>query len=57
MKNLEDFKKLELHDAKTFLIEAIDKNAIYVTYSELDDKTNGLSKEDISLTKSFYGIE
>jgi adenine-specific DNA-methyltransferase len=56
MKNLEEFKKLELKDAKAFLMEAIDKNAIYVNYSELDDKTSGLSKEDIFITKSFYGI-
>lgn len=57
MNNLDEFKKLDLSDAKTFLIEALDKNAIYVNFSELDDKTNGLSKEDISITKSFYGIE
>jgi adenine-specific DNA-methyltransferase len=57
MKNIEEFKKLELKNAKAFLIEAIDKNAIYVNFSELDDKTNGLSKDDIAVTKSFYGIE
>ena len=57
MKNIEEFKKLELKSAKAFLIEAIDKNAIYVNFSELDDKTNGLSKDDIAVTKSFYGIE
>jgi adenine-specific DNA-methyltransferase len=48
---------LELKYAKAFLIEAIDKNSIYVNFSELDDKTNGLSKDDIAVTKSFYGIE
>ena len=57
MRNIEEFKKLELKKAKAFLIEAIDKNAIYVNFSELDDKTNGLSKDDIAVTKSFYGIE
>jgi adenine-specific DNA-methyltransferase len=56
MKNIEEFKKLELTDAKTFLIEALDKNAIYINYSELEDKTIGLSKQDIAVTKSFYGI-
>jgi adenine-specific DNA-methyltransferase len=56
MKNIEEFKKLELTNAKTFLIEAIDKNAIYINYSELEDKTIGLSKQDIAVTKSFYGI-
>ena len=56
MKNIEEFKMLELTDAKTFLIEAIDKNAIYINYSELEDKTIGLSKQDIAVTKSFYGI-
>jgi adenine-specific DNA-methyltransferase len=56
-KNIEEFKKLELKYAKAFLIEAIDKNSIYVNFSELDDKTNGLSKDDIAVTKSFYGIE
>ena len=57
MRNIEEFKKLELKNAKAFLIEAIDKNAIYVNFSELDDKTNGLSKDDIAVTKSFYGID
>ena len=53
---IDGFKKLSLKDAKTFLLEAIDKNAIYVNISELEDKTHGLTKDDIAITKIFYGI-
>ena len=50
MKNIEEFKKLELKSAKAFLIEAIDKNAIYVNFSELDDKTNSLGDGPFTVT-------
>jgi adenine-specific DNA-methyltransferase len=49
-------KKLPLSQAKSLLFEILDKNAIFVNLSEIDDISIELSKNEISLTKSFYGM-
>lgn len=53
--NAEEFKDLSLEDQKKFLIECIDKNALYVNYSEIEDKQYNVSKEDIEPNNKFYG--
>lgn len=53
--NAEEFKDLSLGDQKKFLIECLDKNALYVNYSEIEDKQYNVSKEDIGLNNKFYG--
>ena len=53
--NAEEFKDLSLEDQKKFLIECLDKNALYVNYSEIEDKQYNVSKEDIELNNKFYG--
>lgn len=53
--NIKNFADLNIKDQKKFLIECLDKNQLYVNYSEIDDKEYGVSKEDKELNKNFYG--
>ena len=50
-----DFKKLSFQDQQRFLISILDKNLLYVPYSEIDDKSYGISQEDKDLNNKFYG--
>lgn len=52
---IEAFKTLSLDDQKKFLLEVLDKNQLYVNYSEIADETFGISKEDKRLNDMFYG--
>lgn len=54
-KNIESFGGLSFEDQQRFLIEAIDKNQLYVNYSDIDDETNGISELDKKLNQQFYG--
>jgi len=53
--NAKDFDDLSIEDQKKFLIECLDKNHLYVNYSEIDDEEYGISEEDKKLNKEFYG--
>jgi len=55
--NIEEFKDLSFENQKRFLIEILDKNDLYVNYSEMEDKQYGISREDIELNKKFYKKE
>lgn len=55
-KNIQSFNELTLEDQKRFLIEVIDKNQLYVNYSEIDDEANGISELDKKYNKQFYGV-
>jgi adenine-specific DNA-methyltransferase len=50
-----DFESLSFEDQQRFLISTLDKNLLYVPYSEIEDKTYAVSKEDIALNAKFYG--
>jgi adenine-specific DNA-methyltransferase len=50
-----DFDDLSIEDQKRFLLECLDKNHLYVNYSEIDDEEYGVSEEDKKLNKEFYG--
>lgn len=52
---ISDFKELSLDDQKRFLIEILDKNQLYVNYSEIEDKDYEVSETDKKLNKMFYG--
>lgn len=52
---IDDYSKLTLNEKKKFAIELLDKNQLYVNYSERNDKNMLLSKEDINFSESFYG--
>lgn len=53
--NIERFKKLSLDQQKKLLIKCLDRNNLYVNYSEIEDKQYKLSKKEIELNKKFYG--
>ncbi len=55
IKNQELFKSLSLSDKKKVLIEILDKNLLYINYSEIEDEDKGVSDADKAFTKSFYG--
>ena len=55
--NIDKFKELKLEEQKKILIELLDKNLLYVNYSEIEDEEKDILKEDIDFTKSFYGDE
>ncbi|KND47464.1 MAG: ParB/RepB/Spo0J family partition protein [Parcubacteria bacterium C7867-004] len=50
-----DFESLSFEDQQRFLISILDKNLLYVPYSEIEDKTYAISKEDVALNAKFYG--
>jgi len=52
--NLEDFKNMTLADQKKFLNEILDKNQLYISYSEIEDRTHKVSDADRRLNKAFY---
>ncbi|PSW65621.1 hypothetical protein C0Z01_20810 [Photobacterium kishitanii] len=54
-KNILLFNELSLENQKRFLIEAIDKNQLYVNYSDIDDDSNGISEQDKKFNQMFYG--
>ncbi len=53
--NAKDFADLSIEDQKKFLLECLDKNHLYVNYSEIDDEEYRVSKEDKKLNREFYG--
>lgn len=53
--NISDFEKLSLDEQKRFLIEILDKNQLYINYSEIDDKEYSVSEPDKKLNRKFYG--
>lgn len=50
-----DFEDLSIEDQKRFLLECLDKNHLYVNYSEIEDEEYGVSEEDKKLNREFYG--
>ena len=55
--NAKEFKDLSLKNQKRFLLEILDKNSLYVNYSEIDDVEYGVSEEDKHLNHLFYGTD
>ena len=53
--NAEDFAALSVEDTQKFLLEALDKNLLYVPLSEIDNQEFGISQEDKQLNAQFYG--
>lgn len=53
---IDAFKTLSLDDQKKFLLEVLDKNQLYVNFSEMADETFGISEADKKLNKQFYNI-
>ncbi|WP_322935427.1 site-specific DNA-methyltransferase [Mycoplasmopsis felis] len=49
-----DFETLSLKDKKQALIKLIDKNKLYVNYSDIDDASFNINKADKKFSKLFY---
>ncbi len=55
--NVEDFEALLLEDQKRFLIEILDKNQLYVNYSEIENGDYEISDSDKKLNHQFYNLK
>ncbi|MFA5300466.1 MAG: site-specific DNA-methyltransferase, partial [Lutibacter sp.] len=53
--NITDFKELSIEEQKRLLIETLDKNQLYVNYSEIDDKDYHVTEVDKKINRMFYG--
>ncbi|MHA0315130.1 DNA methyltransferase [Mesomycoplasma ovipneumoniae] len=49
-----EFNLLELEEKKKILISLVDKNKLYVNYSDMEDENYAVSDKDKIFTKSFY---
>ena len=49
-----DFEDLSIEDQKRFLRECLDKNHLYVNYSEIEDEEYEVSEGDKKLNRGFY---
>lgn len=52
-----DFEELSLEDKKKALITLVDKNKLYVNYSDIDNKDYEISEEERRFSKSFYEVK
>ncbi len=52
-----DFNQLSLGEQKQILLEVIDKNQLYVNYTEIDDVDYQCSEEEKNLNNIFYGLK
>ena len=52
--NISDFEQLSIDDQKKFLIETLDKNHLYVNYSEIKDTDYKINEVDIKINSKFY---
>ena len=50
----EEFETLGIEEKKIALINLVDKNKLYVNYSDMEDKNFNVCDADKSFTKSFY---
>jgi len=49
------FEDLSIESQKRFLLECLDKNHLYINYSEIDDEEYEISEEDKKINEEFYG--
>lgn len=54
---VDDFKLLSLEEQKQFLLGIIDKNQLYINYTEIDDVDYQCSDEEKTLNNAFYGLK
>ncbi|WP_071123845.1 DNA methyltransferase [Leptotrichia massiliensis] len=52
----ENFRYLSLEEKKMVLINIVDKNKLYVNYSDIEDETFEITKNDKKFSESFYKI-
>lgn len=49
-----DFENLKLEDKKKILIDLVDKNKLYINYSDMKDEEYSISENEKIFTNSFY---
>lgn len=54
--NKNEFASLAFADQQRFLVEVLDKNLLYVPYSEIDDASYAVSEEDKKLNRQFFNL-
>lgn len=52
-----DFEELNLKEKKKALIKIVDKNKLYVNYSDIDSGDFDISEADKKFTRSFYEVD
>ena len=52
--NIADFDALTVEDQKRFLIECLDKNMLYIPFSDMESEEYVINENDKRLTKEFY---
>ena len=52
--SMSEFSELSLDDQKKLLISLLDKNQLYINYSDMEDGDHQISKEDQGLNHQFY---
>ena len=53
-RNSSEFDNLSLEDRQRFLMEILDKNMLYVNYSDIDNRDYPVTEEEKVVNKSFY---
>jgi adenine-specific DNA-methyltransferase len=53
---IKEFEALSFEEQQRFLVEVLDKNLLYVNYSEINDATNKVSEADKELNVKFYSL-
>ena len=53
----QDFKELSTEDKRSFLIQVLDKNLLYVNYCDMEDEDLAVTEEEKAFARSFYGEE
>jgi adenine-specific DNA-methyltransferase len=54
---LSAFKTAPIEEMKKYLLEVVDKNQLYVNYSEINDSQHQVSELDKMLNKQFYSVK
>ena len=51
----QDFKELSTENKRSFLIQVLDKNLLYVNYCDMEDEDLAVTEEEKAFARSFYG--
>lgn len=56
-KNKKEFETLSFEDQQRFLMEVLDKNMLYIPYSEIDDTTYAVDEKTRALNHQFFSLK
>lgn len=55
--NIKEYKELDLEDKKQYLLDVIDKNTLYLNYSEIKDSKYKVDRQTVKLNDELYKEE